>query len=310
MRLADGVHYLGTVGDPQVLSTYLVGQGNEFALLEPGPSNTVEETLYLIQSSGVPLDSVKYLVVTHVHLDHAGGAWKMIGRLPNADVVVYKGGGKHMADPQRLSQGAEMVLGPLYKLWGEMKALPADRIREVEEGETLSVGGHHLRVIYTPGHSPFHMSLMDLESRSLFTGDAVGMYVGEKDTLWPASPLPSFRYEDSMVTIGGLESESPRRLLIPHYEPQSDVAHLFDLNKRTYQGWHDLLDREPPEKSLGQVVEDLLGSSASYSWIPSDELARWVITMHATGFRQYFLDRRDPQPPPTAGLDGAGRGQA
>jgi hydroxyacylglutathione hydrolase len=306
-KLADGVYYLGTVGKPEVLSTYLVGEGSEFALLEPGPSNTVEETLSVVQSSGVSLDSIKHLVVTHVHLDHAGGAWKMIDRLPNADVIVYKGGGKHIADPQRLSQGAEMVLGPLYKLWGEMKALPAGRIQEVVDGDILRVGGHHLKIIYTPGHSPFHMSLMDLESRSLFTGDALGMYVGEKDALWPASPLPSFRYEDSMETIGDLESESPRRLLIPHYEPQSDVAHLFDLNRRTYQGWHDILEREPPERSMGDVVDDLLGSSASYSWIPADELARWVITMHATGFRQYFLDRGHPRSPPSDRLRGARR---
>lgn len=306
-RLADGVHHLGTVGKPEVLSTYLVGEGSEYALLEPGPSNTVEEILSLVRSSGVSLDSIRHLVVTHVHLDHAGGAWKVIDRLPNADVVVYKGGAKHIADPQRLSQEAEMVVGPLYKLWGEMKALPADRIREVVDGEILPVGGHHLKVIYTPGHSPFHMSVMDLESLSLFTGDAVGMYVGEKEALWPNSPLPSFRYEDSMETIGGLESESPRRLLIPHYEPQSDVAHLFDLNRRTYQAWHDLLEREPPEKSLREVVDDLLGSSASYSWILADELARWVITMHATGFRQYFLDRRPPRSTPSDRLPGARR---
>jgi glyoxylase-like metal-dependent hydrolase (beta-lactamase superfamily II) len=290
-QLAEGVHYLGTVGKPEVLSAYLVGGGDEYALLEPGPSNTVDQTLSLIQSSGIPLDSIRHMIVTHVHLDHAGGAWKMIGRLPKADVVVYKGGGKHMADPQKLSQGAEMVLGPLYRLWGEMKALPSDRIQEVVDGDVLPVGGHHLKVIYTPGHSPFHMSVMDIESRSLITGDAVGMYVHEKETLWPASPLPSFRYEDSIETIGDLESLSPRRLLIPHYEPQSDVSHLFDLNKSTYRGWHDLLEKEPLEKGLGEVVDDLLGSSASYSWIPADELARWVITMHATGFRQYFLDR-------------------
>jgi glyoxylase-like metal-dependent hydrolase (beta-lactamase superfamily II) len=180
-ELADGVHYLGTVGKPEVLSTYLVGGGSEYALLEPGPSNTVDQTLSLIRSSGVSLDSIRHLVVTHVHLDHAGGAWKMIDSLPNADVIVYKGGGKHTADPQRLSQGAEMVLGPLYRLWGEMKAMPADRIQEVVDGDILPVGGHHLKVLHTPGHSPFHMSLMDLESRSLFTGDAVGMYVGENE---------------------------------------------------------------------------------------------------------------------------------
>jgi glyoxylase-like metal-dependent hydrolase (beta-lactamase superfamily II) len=288
------VHYLGTVGRPKVLSTYLVGGGSEYALLEPGPSKTVEETLSLILSSGVSLDSIRYLIVTHVHLDHAGGAWKMIDSLPNADVVVYRGGGKHVADPQRLTQGAEMVLGPLYALWGEMKATPSDRIHEVVDGDVMVVGGHHLKVISTPGHSPFHMSIMDLETRSLFTGDAVGMYVGEKETLWPASPLPSFRYEDSMSSIGDLESESPRRLLIPHYEPQADVARLFDLNRKTYRTWHDILEGEPLEKGVGDVVDDLLRSSVAYNWISADELTRWVVTMHATGFRQYFLDRKVP----------------
>ena len=291
-RLAEGVHFLGTVGNPQVLSTYLVGEGDEFALLEPGPSNTADETLSLVEKMGVPLTSIRYLITTHVHLDHAGGAWKMIGRLPNAIVVVYKGGGKHVANPQRLSEGAETVLGPLYRLWGEMKPVPAEKIREVIDGEVLKVGQRRLKVLYSPGHSPFHMSVLELESRSLFTGDAVGMYVEGSDTLWPASPLPSFRYEDSLDTISELEAESPRRLLIPHYGPQADVKHLFDLNRKTYLAWHDLIGGEPEQKGIGDVVNDILGSDPSYGWIPADELTRWVITMHATGFRQYFADRK------------------
>jgi glyoxylase-like metal-dependent hydrolase (beta-lactamase superfamily II) len=289
-RLADGVHFLGTVGNPPVLSTYLVGAGDEYALVEPGPSNAAEQTLALIEESGVPLASIRYLVATHVHLDHAGGAWKMIERLPNATVLVYRGGGKHIANPLRLSEGAEMVLGPLYRLWGEMKAVPADRIREVVDGEVVSVGGNRLKMLYSPGHAPFHMSVLELESRSLFTGDAVGMYVQERGTLWPASPLPSFRYEDSMETMGELQAESPRRLLIPHYGPQSDVSGLFELNRKTYRAWHDLLGLEPEQKGMAEVVKDIVGSNPSYSWIPADELTTWVITMHVTGFRKYFSD--------------------
>jgi glyoxylase-like metal-dependent hydrolase (beta-lactamase superfamily II) len=149
-RLSDGVYFLGTVGRPQVISTYLVGGGGEFALIEPGPSNAAEETLSLVRGAGVPLESVRCIVATHVHLDHAGGAWKLIESLPNATVVVYKGGGKHIADPKRLSEGAEMVLGPLYRLWGEMKPVPSGRIREVIDGEVIKVGEQRLKVMYSP----------------------------------------------------------------------------------------------------------------------------------------------------------------
>ncbi|HVP24170.1 MAG TPA: MBL fold metallo-hydrolase [Conexivisphaerales archaeon] len=285
-RLAEGVYFLGTVGNPQIISTYLVGEGDDFALVEPGPSNTAEETIALIKGAGVRLESVKRLFVTHVHLDHAGGAWKMMESLPNAKVMVYRGGGKHLADPKRLSQGAEMVLGPFYRLWGEIRPLPAGRIQEVSDGETFAVGSRRLKVIYTPGHSPFHMSLLETDSRTLFTGDAVGMYVRERDTLWPASPLPSFRYEESMGTIESLRSQSPRRLLIPHYGPQLDPARLFELNKKTYRSWYDLLRGEPDRLGISEVVDDIIRSDPSYSWIPGDELTKWAITMHATGFRQ------------------------
>jgi glyoxylase-like metal-dependent hydrolase (beta-lactamase superfamily II) len=293
-KLAAGVFYLGTVGKPEVLSTYAVGGGKEFALLEPGPSNTAEECLSLLQASGIPLESVTHVFVTHVHLDHAGGVWRMLDRLPNAKVLVYSGGGKHLVNPERLSQGAEMVLGPLYRLWGEMKGIPVERIREVTDGEVILVGGHHLRVIYSPGHSPYHMSVLDSESGSLFTGDAVGMYVGSRETIWPASPLPSFRYDESMETLGSLKAESPRRLLIPHYEPQGDVRRIFDLNKEIYEKWFSLIGGEPPQKDANGVVEDLLRSVPSYSWIPADELTRWIITMHATGFLQALRARRAP----------------
>jgi hydroxyacylglutathione hydrolase len=281
---------LGTVGRPRVISIYLVGEGSEFALIEPGPSNAADETLSLLEGAGVSPRAVRYLVATHVHLDHAGGAWKILEKLPNAEVVVYRGGGKHLADPRRLSQGAEMVLGPLYGLWGEMKAVPSSRVREVVDGETLKVGENRLKVMYTPGHSPYHMSIMETASRSLFTGDAVGMYVKEQDTLWPASPLPSFRYEESMETIEELKSEAPRRLLIPHYGPHADVSRLFDLNKRTYIAWQELLSHEPQERGMPEVVDDILRSDPSYGWIYADELTKWIITMHATGFRRSLLD--------------------
>jgi glyoxylase-like metal-dependent hydrolase (beta-lactamase superfamily II) len=167
-----------------------------------------------------------------------------------------------------------------------MKPVPAERILEVVDGEVLKVGSLHLKILYSPGHAPYHMSVLELKGGSLFTGDAVGMYVGEKGALWPASPLPSFRYEEAMETIGELRSQDPRRLLIPHYGPQADVARIFDLNKKTYAAWHELLEAEPEGKGTKEVVDDILSSDPSYAWIRADRLTRWIVTMHATGFRQ------------------------
>jgi glyoxylase-like metal-dependent hydrolase (beta-lactamase superfamily II) len=292
MRLGEGLFYLGTVGKPGVLSTYLVGANDEYALVEPGPSNTVDETLSLLKDVGAHPEAVKYLVATHVHLDHAGGAWKMMDRLPNARVVVYNGGGRHLIDPRKLVIGAASVLGPLYELWGEMRPLPAERIVEVDDQEVLNVGGRHLQVLYAPGHAPYHMAVLDKETKSIFTGDAVGMYVQERDTLWPASPLPSFRYEESMETLKRLQDESPRLLLIPHYGPQADVGRLFELNRFIYKKWYQIIGSEPADASASRVVKDLFGSIPSYSWVPADELTTWIITMHATGFKDYFNRKR------------------
>jgi glyoxylase-like metal-dependent hydrolase (beta-lactamase superfamily II) len=292
MKIRDGVFYLGTLGRPEVLSTYLVGEGGDFALIEPGPSNTVEELLGLLGREGVPASSIKYMVATHVHLDHAGGAWKLSRHLPEAKVVVYRGAGKHLTDPEKLVKGAEAVLGPLYGLWGGMEPLDEGKLLEVTDGEALKVGGRTLRFIYAPGHSPYHMAVQEERSKCLFTGDAVGMYVAERDTLWPASPLPTFRYDESMETIRQLQTFSPSVLLIPHYGPHADVRRLFQLNVSIYESWYKVIGSQPPDAAISHVVSELFRCIPSYSWIPSDELASWIITMHATGFRKYCLESR------------------
>jgi len=95
-----------------------------------------------------------------------------------------------------------------------------------------------------------------------------------------------------METLKRLQDESPRLLLIPHYGPQADVGRLFELNRFIYKKWYQIIGSEPADASASRVVKDLFGSIPSYSWVPADELTTWIITMHATGFKDYFNRKR------------------
>src|SRR6266571_2900754 len=175
-------------GRAVVTSAYLVA-ASEPVLIETGPTTSVDAVTLGLRSLGVGERDLAHIVVTHIHLDHAGGVGTLAARFPKATVWVHERGAPHLQDPSKLLASAGRVYGEqrLRGLFGPMDPVPADRLRSVADGDTIPLGDRTLEVLYTPGHASHHISLVESGSGALWTGDALGIHLPDVGVLRPAT---------------------------------------------------------------------------------------------------------------------------
>lgn len=233
--LLDTQHggYLGTIG------VYLLpGPSGAFALVESGPGSTLETVLAGVKEAGFAPERLTSVLVTHIHLDHAGAAGTLAQRY-GAEVYVHENGAGHLIDPSRLLSSAERIYGDaMHTLWGEMLPLPQHLLRPVRDGETLAILGHRLEVLYTPGHASHHVSYLLNKSR-LFTGDAAGIRLPGASTIRPALPPPEIDLGLWARSVQAMRQVGPEELLLTHFgNVAKPEAHFTDLLK-THERWSE-----------------------------------------------------------------------
>jgi glyoxylase-like metal-dependent hydrolase (beta-lactamase superfamily II) len=179
------------------------------------------------------------VVVTHIHLDHAGGVGDIAGMFPRAEIVVHERGARHLADPSRLMASARQVYGDaLDTLFGELAPTPSERIRAVEERGSIDLGGgRSLDSHYSPGHAKHHVGLIDSASGDLYVGDAAGVFVPETGDMRPASPPPDFDLPVALESLRLFAALAPARLLFSHYGPVADVAATLERSAEELNVW-------------------------------------------------------------------------
>lgn len=203
-----------------------------FAMVESGPGVTFENVEAGVAASGFQLADMRALLLTHIHLDHAGAAGALAAAT-GAEVFVHAIGAPHMADPSRLINSARRIYGDgMDRLWGPMQAVPQERLRGVEGGETLDLGGSRVRVLHTPGHASHHVSYL-LEDGTLFTGDSAGIRLPASPLTRPALPPPELSLEAWAESVARMRAARPARLLLTHFGEVADAdAHLSELPDR------------------------------------------------------------------------------
>lgn len=202
-------------GFPGITGAFVV-RGDRTALVETGPKSSLDHLLRGLEAAGV--ESVDYVVVTHIHLDHAGAAGTLAARWPEARVVVHPVGAPHLADPAKLWSSAARIYGDAMEaLWGGIDPVPADRIVEVADGDAIDLGGTSLRAIETPGHARHHHAYLDDASGTLFSGDALGVRLPDVGVIRPATPPPEFDLEAAIASIGRIRDAAPERLCFTHF---------------------------------------------------------------------------------------------
>ena len=240
--LGHGVFQIDTkmAGYEGITAGYLI-RSERPCLVETGTAPSAPVVRDSLAALGVGAGDLATVVVTHIHLDHAGGAGDIAGMFPAAEIVVHQRGARHLADPSRLMAGARAVYGDaLDRLFGTLAPVPADRIRALDDTGTVDLGGgRRLDSHYSPGHAKHHVGLIDSESGDLYVGDAAGVYIPETGDLRPATPPPDFDLDTALASLRKFGELDPGRLLFSHYGPVRGVQEILERSAEEITVWVD-----------------------------------------------------------------------
>lgn len=262
-RVSDRVYMLDTfgLGQPGAVSAYLV-KGPKPTLVDCGYASSYENVLRGLAEVGVMPTDIRYIIPTHVHLDHAGAAGRLLKVMPNAQVMAHERGAPHLVDPTRLIESSTKVFGPtIMGLYGLPEPIPADRITAVGEEASLDLGdGLSATLIHTPGHAPHQISVVLDRTKAMFTADAVGIVYPGIRALIPTTPPPSFDPTELVATIGTIRQIEPSELLVPHFGARKDVEWVFDRTTELVQRWvEEVKGLWKKGTSLDQAAEAMQG---------------------------------------------------
>ncbi len=207
-----------TAGMSKVTAGYLIAAPRP-TLIECGPALSVGSVLEALTTQGLQADDLAYLVLSHIHLDHAGGAGDVAEAFPSATVVVSEVGARHLVDPERLNASSRRVYGDLYDaVYGDCTPIAAPRVMGVADGDHLDLGGgRRLDLLYTPGHAKHHIAAVDSDSGALFVGDSVGVKMPGMAVIRPATPPPDFDLVLAERTLARYRSLEPTTVYLAHY---------------------------------------------------------------------------------------------
>ncbi|HEY0718790.1 MAG TPA: MBL fold metallo-hydrolase [Streptosporangiaceae bacterium] len=238
--LGDDVFQIDTrmAGYTGITAGYLI-RGDRPCLVETGTAPSAPVVRDALAALGVGPQDLSTVVVTHIHLDHAGGVGDIAGMFPAARVVVHTKGARHLADPSRLMASARMVYGDaLDSLFGTLAPTPAERIETVEETGVIDLGhGRRLDSHYSPGHAKHHVGLLDSVTGDLYVGDAAGIYLPETGDLRAATPPPDFDEDTALNSVALFGALRPQRLLFSHYGPVGAVQETLERSAQEIRVW-------------------------------------------------------------------------
>lgn len=232
--LNDGIIAIDTeYARPQQDASHLIVEAGRAAFVDTGVNASVPLLLAALAEQDLDVGDVDYVFLTHIHLDHAGGAGLLMQHLPNARCIVHPRGAPHMADPAKLIAGTEAVYGrdKTRQLYGEIRPIDADRIATPEDGQRCTLAGRELEAFYTEGHARHHYCLSDPGSDGVFTGDSFGVSYREFDTdagpiVFPTSTPVHFDPPMAHKAIERIMARDPRHVYLTHYSRVGDVERL------------------------------------------------------------------------------------
>ena len=214
-------------GSQRVIATAVLAGPDGLVLIDPGPTSCLATLEAGLRDRGHTLRDVRSLLLTHIHLDHAGAAGTIVERVPGVRVHVHERGAPHMIDPEKLLASATRLYGDqMDTLWGAFLPVPADRIEVLKGGERLEAAGRSLRVAYTPGHAKHHVSYLDEQSGMAYVGDTGGVRVSG-DYLIAPTPPPDIDLEAWRSSLDAIDAWQPVSLFLTHFGPVTPArAHL------------------------------------------------------------------------------------
>ena len=229
--LAAGVSYLDLLfrGTPRVIATVVLHAAGGVALIDPGPTSTLPALRKALETSGIAIGDVTTILLTHIHLDHAGSTGTLLRENPKLRVYVHERGAPHLIDPAKLLASATRLYGDaMDTLWGAVLPVPAQAVVSLKGGERLDAGGRTLTVAYTPGHASHHVSFYSADTGVAFVGDTAGVKVGSY--VLPPTPPPDIDLDLWQDSLTRIEAWRPETLFLTHFGPSAPCRpHLIEL---------------------------------------------------------------------------------
>ena len=239
-RIDERVRMLDTfaLGQPRTVGAYLI-KGPRPALVDCGYASSFRTVLQGLAESGVAPSDVRYIIPTHVHLDHGGAAGRLLKEMPNATVIAHERSVRHLVDPTKLVESATKVFGKaVVDLYGVPEPVPQERVTATGEESSLDLGdGLTATIMHAPGHAPHQVSVLLDRPRAVITADAVGIVYPGMKSMIPTTPPPSLNPSELEASVRKLEQTAPSKLLVPHYGERDDAEWVFASTVDKVRDW-------------------------------------------------------------------------
>jgi glyoxylase-like metal-dependent hydrolase (beta-lactamase superfamily II) len=233
ITLASGLSYfdLDFLGLPRIIATAVLQGPGGVALVDPGPSSTLPALRAGLAQAGIRIQDLRALLLTHIHLDHAGASGTLVREVPGVRVYVHERGGPHLVNPEKLLASAARLYGDdMDRLWGRVEPVPQEAVIALQGGERIAAGGRDLEVAYTPGHASHHVSYFNAESGVAFVGDTAGVRLNPGGYVLPPTPPPDIDLEGWRDSLDKIGRWHPETLFVTHFGPHAPPAgHLAEL---------------------------------------------------------------------------------
>ena len=269
-EVSEGIWLIDTcMADvPGFTAVYAVRGSAGAALVDAGVSVSSGLILEGLDEAGIGRDEIRYVIVTHIHLDHAGGAGYLLREFPDACVVVAARGVHILAEPQRLVASARRSLGKIADMYGDMVPIEERRLLAAEETGVLELGGKTLRLVPTPGHATTHQCVVEETTATLFSGDSLGIYLAEEGKVIPVTPLPDFDLEEQRRTLERLAGLDCGRTCFTHFGCGGESAALaressHNLELMVQAVKDGMRQDKDPKRIAGDLIR-LMDVSSSY----------------------------------------------
>ncbi|HEX9529821.1 MAG TPA: MBL fold metallo-hydrolase [Acidimicrobiales bacterium] len=296
-RIGPGVLEIDTMlgGWDRVTAGYLM-EGPDPVLIETGSQSSAPVMIEALARLGVGPSDLAGVVVTHIHLDHAGGVGDVARAFPGATVYVHEKGARHLADPSRLVDSAAQVYGPLLdSLYGRLDPTPVERIHVLADGEQIALGPTRtLTAVDSPGHAKHHLGLHDSESGILFVGDAVGVRLPDAGVLRPATPPPDFDLDLAVRSLHRFAARRPAGLALAHYGLVPDHAAVLAEAEGALRRWAEVAEAAWREgRDIAAALAEAFGADLAGVDSAHREKLDTLNGVHsnAAGFRRWLETR-------------------
>jgi len=237
-KIDEHIHQvdLEIAGIENFIASYVL-KGKDTAIVETGPTSTVQNLLSGLKELNVKSEEVAYVAVSHIHLDHGGAAGTLLKHLPKAKLIVHQRGAPHAANPKKLWAQSRKALGTIAETYGKPEPVPEDRIIAATDGMTFDIGNNvKLKVIETLGHASHHLSYYETLSQGIFVGDAAGIYLNEFNVVVPTTPSP-FRLDIALASLEKLIKSKPRFSYYSHFGKAHSAIEKFQAYAKQLRLW-------------------------------------------------------------------------